>query len=74
MRDSFDATKSADITRNSLTEYYSRLLANGNDLELGMYYLSYLDEACEKVGIKFESMVNQIPLSDVTMTTLSFGF
>jgi hypothetical protein len=73
MRDSFEATKSADITRNSLTEYYNRLLANGNDLELGMYYLSYLDEACEKVGIKFESMVNQIPLSDVTMTTLSFG-
>jgi hypothetical protein len=73
MRDSFETTKSADISRNSLTEYYSRLLANGNDLELGMYYLSYLDEACEKVGIKFEAMVNQIPLSDVTMTTLSFG-
>jgi hypothetical protein len=73
MRDSFEATKSADIARNSLIEYYNRLLANGNDLELGMYYLSYLDEACEKVGIKFESMVNQIPLSDVTMTTLSFG-
>jgi hypothetical protein len=74
IRDSFEATKSADITRNSLTEYYNRLLENGNDLELGMYYLSYLNEACEKVGIKFEAMVNQISLSDVTMTTLSFGF
>ncbi|MDR0402604.1 MAG: hypothetical protein LBH35_03340 [Treponema sp.] len=73
MRGSFEATRSADITRNSLIEYYNRLLASGNDLELGMYYLSYLNEACEKVGIKFESMVNQIPLSDVTMTTLSFG-
>ncbi|MDR1507551.1 MAG: hypothetical protein LBI67_10670 [Treponema sp.] len=73
MRGSFEATHAADITKNSLTEYYNRLLENGNDLELGMYYLSYLGEACEKVGIKFESMVNQIPLSDVTMITLTFG-
>jgi hypothetical protein len=74
MRGSFEATKSADTTRNSLTGYYNKLLANGNDLELGMYYLSYLDEACEKVGVKFECLVSQIPLSDVTMTTLTFGF
>jgi hypothetical protein len=74
MRDNFDLTKQADINRNSITEYYNRLLESGNDLELGMYYLSYLSEACEKVGVKFESMVNQVPLSDLTMTTLSFSF
>jgi hypothetical protein len=73
IRDSFEATKAMDITKNSITEFYHRLQESGNDLELGMYYLSYLSEACEKVGVKFESMVNQVPLSDLTMTTLSFA-
>ena len=43
-------------------------------MDLGLYYLSYLSEACEKVNIKFESLVNQFKDNDVTVITLSFIF
>jgi hypothetical protein len=32
----------------------------------------YLSEACEKVGVKFESVVSQIKESDTTVIALSF--
>jgi hypothetical protein len=68
-----EATKAADITRFNLSDYYKKLLKEGNDLDLGMYYLSFLNEACENVGVKFESIVNQVQHSDLTITTLSFA-
>jgi len=39
-----------------------------------MYYLSYLDEACKKVNVKFESLVNQFAMSDLTVINLIFNF
>ncbi|MDR2182115.1 MAG: hypothetical protein LBN92_05480, partial [Treponema sp.] len=71
-RESMEATRSADAGRFNLSEYYKKLQNSGNELELGVYYLSYFNEACEKAGIKFESMVNQTQYSDQTITTLSF--
>jgi hypothetical protein len=68
IKDSIDATKSADLYRKNLSDYYKEL--SGDDSELGIYYLSYLNEACERMGIKFESRVNQV--RDTTFTTLSF--
>jgi hypothetical protein len=72
IRESIDATKSADVNRKNLSDFYRDLSKSGADSELGMYYLSYLNEACEQVGIRFESMVNQVQNTDVTVTTLSF--
>jgi hypothetical protein len=71
-RDSIEATKSADITRKNLSDFYQDLSREGTDSELGIYYLSYVSEACEKVGIKFESVVSQVPQTNLTVTTLSF--
>jgi hypothetical protein len=73
MRDCFEATKSADISRFDLPEFYKLLLKEGNDLDLGMYYLSYLNEACDNVGVKFEAMVNEVHHSGLTVTILSFA-
>ena len=44
------------------------------DTSLGMYYLSYLSEACEKVNVRFESNANQFRDSDVTVINLTFVF
>ncbi|MCL1928433.1 MAG: hypothetical protein FWG07_06555 [Treponema sp.] len=67
-------TKSADARRFNLSEFYRKLNKSGNDLDLGMFYLSFLDEACSNMGIKFESMVNQTQFSGMgqTITTLTF--
>ncbi|GHV85900.1 hypothetical protein AGMMS50230_15080 [Spirochaetia bacterium] len=70
-RESFEVTKAADVKRFNLSEFYQKLHGGGNDLELGMFYLSFVSEACENMGIRFESMVTQFTAQ--TITTLTFG-
>ena len=41
---------------------------------MGLYYLSYLEDACKKVNVKFESLVNQFTTSDLTVINLKFNF
>ena len=76
-----DLKKSVDDTRNlnpkqrSLMEFYKE----GTDevavnTELGLYYLSYLSEECQKVGVHFESLVSQIRESNLTVITLTLLF
>jgi hypothetical protein len=69
-RGNVDQTKAANAGKSNLSEFYKNLHKSGNELDLGMFYLSFLDEACEKMGIKFESMVNQY--GGQTITTLTF--
>ena len=73
-RESMAQSKTADARRFNLSEFYQKLHKSGNDLDLGMFYLSFLDEACNNMGIKFESMVNQSQYSGTgqTITTLTF--
>ena len=74
-KESIAQSKSADVKRFNLSEFYKKLYNSGSDLDLGMFYLSFLDEACENMGIKFEAMVNQSQFSGtgLTFTTLTFS-
>ncbi len=69
-KEAFDEKKNADLKKKTLMDFYKELPESEANTELGLYYLSYLSEACEKVDVKFESLVNQIPNSDLTMMTL----
>ena len=66
--------KNADLKKKSLIDFYKETPDGEEDTNLGMYYLSYLSEACEKVNVKFESMANQFRDSDLTVINLSFFF
>jgi hypothetical protein len=70
IKEVFEAHKSADLKNKSLQAFYKQLPEGEANTELGLYYLSYLSEACEKVNVKFESLVNQMPGSDLTVITL----
>jgi hypothetical protein len=70
MKDAFEERKSADLKKKSLQDFYKETPEAEASAELGLYYLSYLSEACEKVNVKFESLVNQIAGSDLTVITL----
>ena len=59
VRDSINDKKNADLKKKSLIDFYTEIPEGGEDTNLGMYYLSYLSEACDKVNVKFESMANQ---------------
>jgi hypothetical protein len=72
IRGNVEATKAADITRRNFIDFYESVSKNGHDSALGMYYMSYLNEACERVGLRFEPIVNQVAGSNVSFTTFSF--
>jgi hypothetical protein len=74
VRESINDKKNADLKKKSLIDFYKEIPEGEEDTNLGMYYLSYLSEACEKVNVKFESMANQFRDSDLTVINLSFIF
>lgn len=73
-RESINDKKNADLKKKSLIDFYKEIPEGQEDSNLGMYYLSYLSEACEKVNIRFESLANQYRDSDLTVINLSFVF
>ena len=65
--------KSANLTKKSLQDFYKQLPEGEANTELGLYYLSYLSEACEKVNVKIESSSTRCPGSDLTIITLALS-
>lgn len=74
VKENIETKKSADLNKRSLIDFYRDLPEGQEGTDLGLYYLSYLDEACKKVNVKFESLVNQYAASDLTVITLIFNF
>jgi hypothetical protein len=58
----------------SLLDFYSQIPEEKLDTQLGLYYLSYLDEECRKRDIRLETMVNQLSQDDLTVIILSLFF
>ena len=69
-----DDKKGINLKKKSLTDFYKEAPDSLTNTELGLYYLSYLHEACEKVNVKLDSIVNQIQKSDLTVITMSLLF
>jgi hypothetical protein len=75
LKKSVDDTKNLNIKQKSLMDFYKEGPDEGTgNTELGLYYLSYLSEECQKVGVHFESLVNQILESNLTVITLNLLF
>jgi len=73
MKEAFDVKKHADLKKRTLQDFYKDLPESESSTDLGLYYLSYLSEACEKVNVKFESFVNQVSGSDLTVVTMAIN-
>ncbi len=74
VRENFNDMKSADIDKNSLIDFYRAQPEGSEDMNLGMYYISYLNDACEKVNVRFESSASRFEDSDLTVINMSFMF
>jgi len=75
LKQSINDKKGSDANKKSLMDYYKEESSDPSaNTELGLYYLTYLSEACDKVNVRFESLVNQISVSDLTVITLSLHF
>ncbi len=74
VKDNIESKMSANTNKRSLIDFYRQMPEGEGGNDLGLYYLSYLDDACKKVGVKFESIVNQFSASDLTVINLKFNF
>lgn len=74
VKENIESKASADTNKRSLIDFYRELPEGQESTDLGLYYLSYLDDACKKVNVKFESIVNQFSSSDLTVINLVFNF
>ena len=74
MKENVESKMSADLNKRSLVDFYKQMPEGTEGTDLGLYYLSYLDDACKKVNVKFESLVNQFLASDLTVINLKFNF
>jgi hypothetical protein len=74
LKQSVENKKVLDLKEKSLTDFYRGIPEAEVNTELGLYYLSYLSEACEKVNVRFESLVNQLRNSDLTIIMLKLSF
>ncbi|MBP5587407.1 MAG: hypothetical protein J6X37_01585 [Treponema sp.] len=74
VKENFETKAAADTNKRSLVDFYRELPEGQEGTDLGMYYLSYLDDACKKVNVKFESLVNQFSASGLTVINLIFNF
>ena len=72
VKENIETKATADTNKKTLIDFYRDVPDGGTDL--GLYYLSYLDDACKKVDVKFESLVNQFSASDLTVINLIFNF
>ncbi len=73
IKETFDEQKSNDLKKRNLMDFYRQLPEGEANTELGLYYLSYLSEECDKVGVKFESIANQVSGTDLTFITLGLS-
>ena len=74
VKENIESKLSADLNKRSLIDFYRQMPEGEEGTDLGLYYLSYLEDACKKVNVKFESLVNQITTSDLTVINLKFNF
>ena len=73
IKDVINDMKTLNLKKTTLMDFYKNIPPGEANSELGLYYLSYLSEACEKVHVKIESLVNQRPGSDLTIVTLGIN-
>lgn len=72
MKDNIADKMATDTKKKTIVDFYRELPDEEEGGDLGMMYFSYLDDSCKKVGVRFESIANQI--SDLTVINLIFNF
>ncbi|HDQ13673.1 MAG TPA: hypothetical protein ENN41_02520 [Sediminispirochaeta sp.] len=77
MRRELEDKKQLKTKGKGLSEFYEQLSEtspSAQDENLGLYYLTYLQEECRRQGTLFDSYVNNHDQMQLTMITLSMRF
>jgi hypothetical protein len=65
--------RSVDIGQRSLQEFYREIDGSVFNIDLGLYYLSYLEELCRKAGMLFATRVHEVGYDNAMVVTLRIG-
>ena len=74
LKQEIDSKKAVDVKKKSLIDFYQDESENEFNSDLGMYYLSYMQEACKEQQIYFDSHMDQVIGSELNIITLSLMF
>jgi hypothetical protein len=74
VRDQLETKMEPSARERSLADFYRQAPNESVGTELGRYYLSFLQSACEKQNVRIESIVNQPARSDLTIIRLTLQF
>ncbi len=66
--------KIVDINKKSLIDFYQEKSEDEFNSDLGLHYLSYMQEACKEQQIYFDSHMDQVADTDLNIITLSLLF
>jgi len=72
LRSLFDQQGAVQVGNKGLNGFFGSngMNSNANNSNLGLYYLSYLTEACRKMDISMDSFVNVVPGSQKALVNL----
>lgn len=74
LKQEIDNKKSIDVKKKSLIDFYQDESESEFNSDLGMYYLSYMQEACKEQQIYFDSHMDQTMDRELNIITLSLMF
>jgi hypothetical protein len=63
-----------DIKKKSLLEFYRTMPEGEVGVELGLYYLSFLQAECARCDVHLESYVSEVPARDLMVISLQLQF
>ena len=73
VRREIENKKHLETRGKDLSEFYEHLSQDEED-QLGLYYLTYLQEECHRLGTLFDSYVNRFEQHDLSFITLAVRF
>lgn len=74
MRNCLQDAKVVNADTDTLVDYCQQTIDTAKHANLGVYYISYLSEACKEANVRFESSLNRFTRSEFTTVDLSFEF
>ncbi len=74
IKSNIDSKKYVNLNRNNLIDFYTDIPKGDIGSDLGLYYVSYLDEECKKVNVKFTTNVKLLEDNNLSVIDLNFKF
>ena len=74
IKQKIEEKKEVSTEAKSLKDFYDSLPAGEDNLDLGLFYLSYLNDLCKRQGIYFNSQVSALPEANTSVVSMTLYF